>query len=235
MKVELELVQDFPLPDTSHGRSSGIHVSSLIRCIAGEVGVLKKEYCEDMSLIDARDLNTLPIGRLLPIHAGLAWEQYYIPLLPNVANHPGEMCVDDVYMTHDGQEVCSYLIDRVKSVYYTRIHEVKHTYKSTKSVGNLDNIGYKSPFMWLTQCKAYCKGVNSLRATLHVYFPCGNYRFPITPQLRKFYLEFTREEIDDNWSLLKEYRDYRLKTMANPELLTPVSMTSWLGINNDPK
>lgn len=29
-------------------RSPGVHVSGLIRCIAGEAGILKPEYCEDL-------------------------------------------------------------------------------------------------------------------------------------------------------------------------------------------
>ena len=98
MIVTAEIIKDFPLPDTSHGRSEGTHVSSIIRCMAIEARILKTEIAEDLSLVDVRDMSQIGIVAQLRIHLGLAWERYYIPLLPSVIDHPGEMCVDGIYM-----------------------------------------------------------------------------------------------------------------------------------------
>lgn len=236
MKVHVELIKNLDLPFTGQGRSVGVHVSGIIKCIAGEAGILKPEYCEELELIPVVDINTIPMRNKLMIHMGLAWEQYYAPLLPDVADHPGEMQVDNVYMTHDGESVDLYrfnyeIYQWYKSVYHTRIHEFKFTYKSTKTVGRLDNTGTKSAFMWLAQMKAYCHGRGCTDATLHVMFPCGDYKRPIAPQLRRYYIEFEQSEILDNWRLLMDYRQYRMDLAAAPKEI--VNFGEWNGIPDD--
>ena len=84
------------------------------------------------------------------------------------------------------------------------VHEVKATYKSTRTVGDLS-----SQWMWLAQIKAYCKGLDTRHARLHVLFLCGDYTYPIKPVLKVWDIEFTQEEIDANWELLRDYRDER--------------------------
>jgi hypothetical protein len=178
-----------------------VHVSSIIRCIATELGILKGNIAEDLSLTDVREI-TDPVA-IIRISIGLAWEQYYIPevLGPtlNVVDHPGEMEVDGIYMTHDGESVDVIITDFV-SHWGLIIHEVKATYKSVKTVGDMSQ-----QWMWLTQCKAYCKGRGTRVAMMHVLFLCGDYKFPITPQLRCWQIEFTQEEIDENWELMTDY------------------------------
>lgn len=193
-----------PPPDTP--RSVGIHASGIIRCIATEAGILSPQYAEELSLVDVRVI-TDPVA-ILRISIGLAWEKHYIPLLLDVVDHPGEMCLDGIYMTHDGESVSSVMITPVRSHTVLMCHEIKATYKSTRTVG--DDLLTPSNWLWLTQIKAYCKGLGTRYACLHVLFLCGDYTYPIKPIREVWEIEFTQEEIDDTWSLLRDYRDARL-------------------------
>jgi hypothetical protein len=186
------------------GRSAGVHVSSIIRCIATETGVLDPRWTEELSLSDVREI-TNPEA-VLKIHIGLAWEEHYIPLLTDVADHPGEMCVDGIYMTHDGESL-SVMVTPPNQCYWSGslvevVHEVKATYKSIRTVGDLS-----TQWMWLGQMKAYCKGKGTRFAELHCLFLCGDYSYPIRPRLLRWRIEFEQREIDDNWDLLREYKE----------------------------
>lgn len=205
------LVEEIPhtllLPPDRAPRSPGVHVSSIIRSIAGRQGILKKEYVEDFSLVDLGDdawwASLDPVNRLR-IAIGLAWEEWYVTTLPGVTDHPGEMHVDGIYMTHDGES-----LDILRTMrgpqYVLVLHEFKSTYKSTKTVGNL-----ASQWLWIAQAKAYCKGLGTRIAFLHVLFICGDYTYPIRPLLKVFRIEFTQVEIDDNWELMTDYVKYQL-------------------------
>lgn len=190
----------FPLylPESKTPRSPGLHVSNIIRCIATEAGILKPEWVDELSLVDVRTI-TNPEA-ILRINIGLAWESHYIPMLSDVVDHPGEMSLDGCYMTHDGESI-SMVASAGGPLLTLAVHEIKATYKSIKTVGNLE-----AQFMWLCQMKAYCKGLDTRFAYLHVLFICGDYKFPITPRLEVWAVEFTQEEIDQNWSLLMDYK-----------------------------
>lgn len=196
---------NFVLPPSPVVRSKGVHASAVIRGIATEMGILRPEVAMEVGLADVREI-TDPTA-LLRISIGLAWEEWFIPHILSqggVAKHPGEMCVDGVYMTPDGESLDVIITPKQKG-HFIRIHEVKATYKSTKTVGELS-----TEWMWLTQVKAYCKGAKTRFAKIHVLFLCGDYSFPIKPQLKCWNIEFSQKEIDDNWSLITEYRDLRV-------------------------
>ena len=180
-------------------------MSNIIRSIAVEQGILKPEWVEEVSLVDARTI-TDPVA-VLRICIGLAWEEWYIPQILgptlNAIDHPDEYDVDGVYMSPDAESLS--VIITLKQ-WANFVHEVKTTYKSVNTVGDLTN-----EWMWLTQIKAYCRALSTRWAMLHVLFLCGDYKYPIKPQLLCWQIEFTQEEIDDNWSLLRDYRDLKMK------------------------
>ncbi len=212
MIVTQEPVKLF-LPPPKTIRSKGVHVSSIIRCIATETGILKPEWAEELSLVDVRTI-TDPVA-VLRISIGLAWEEWFIPnilAIDGVVDHPGEMQVDGIYMTHDGESL-DVIITSEPSMggsYSERagssvvIHEVKSTYKSINTVGDLTK-----EWMWLAQLKAYCHAKQTRYAKLHALFICGDYSYPIKPQLRRWGIEFTQKEIDENWELLRQYKEER--------------------------
>jgi hypothetical protein len=189
------------IPPPSVPRGKGIHVSGIIRSIAIHTGILKPDSVDEPSMADSRII-TDPVA-ILRMTIGLAWEEYYLGvfLKDKVTKHPGEKCVDGIYMSPDGvsREWLPY-----PRVMITRVHEVKATYKSINTVGDMSG-----QWLWLTQIKAYCKGMKTLYANLHVLFLCGDYKMPIRPLVREWTLEFTQKEIDENWAMLKEYKEYR--------------------------
>ena len=191
------------IPEPIIPRSEGLHVSNIIRCLAMESGILRPEWCDELSLSDVRTI-TDPIA-ILRINIGLAWEEHYIPMLRNVVDHPEELKLDGVYMSRDGESVSVIITPKGPQVRHT-VHEVKATYKSTNTVGDLS-----SEKIWMMQIMAYLKASATRYAHFHVLFLCGDYSRPITPRMEVWELEFEQEELDDNWQLLTGYRDYRLK------------------------
>lgn len=219
MKAEL-LPITLQLPHLP-GRSEGVHVSNVIRCIATETGVLKPEWAEELSLVDARTI-TDPVS-ILRIAMGLAWEQWYIPQLEGVIDHPGEMQLDGIYLTHDGESLDLVLSERGIYEHVMAVHEVKLTYKSLYTVaprlcpkpGDLIDAlpqDLESQWMWITQTQAYCKALGTRYAYLHVLFTCGNYSFPIRPRLHCWKIEYSQDEIDVKWALIVDYRDMMLQS-----------------------
>lgn len=206
-----KVTDQFPLflPESKTPRSPGVHMSGIIRCIATETGILKPEWAEEISLTDVRTI-TDPVA-ILRINIGLAWEQHYIGTLMEpygIADHPQEVEVDGIYGSPDAERVSviesvSVIITPKRTIKH-ECHEIKATYKSTKTVGDLT-----SQWMWLAQLKMYCKALGTRFAVLHILFLCGDYSFPIKPVREVYEIEFTQQEIDDCWNLMRDYRDNR--------------------------
>lgn len=208
------LVSPSPLkiPPSRTPRAEGVHVSGIIRCIAMETGILKNEWCEELDLLELNPSTRFddPIVTLR-ICLGLAFEEWYIPQLPDVVDHPGEMQRAGIYMNHDGEEVSTFFMGVYKDGMILIVHEVKTTYKSTNTVGIDPLTALLKEWMWLSQLKSYCKGAGTLFARLHVLFICGDYSRPISPMMFIYDIEFTQQEVDDNWALLEVYRDRRIE------------------------
>ena len=217
------------LPAPKTPRSVGTHVSSIIRCIATEAGILKADWAEELSLVDVRTITDLTA--ILRISIGLAIEQYYIPEILSmygVEDHPKELHYDGVYMTHDGEDesVIITLDESFKKIHSLtkRVHEVKATYKSTKTVGDLE-----SQWMWLAQMKAYCIAVGTRFAVMHCWFLCGDYSYPIRPQRVVWEIEFTQDELDNNWTLLADYkRDFEAMLALEEAHKLSQGLNKWL-------
>lgn len=206
MKISLvEVSLKLPAPPTV--RSRGVHLSSIIRSIAGATGILKPEYIDSAETNLYGERGITDPAAILRMSIGLAWEAWYIPQIlsqeQGVQEHPGEMVVDGVYMTPDGESVDVIITSGRKHI-INKIHEVKATYKSTNTVGDLSR-----EWMWITQMAGYCKGACTKYACMHVLFLCGDYKMPIVPQLKCWDVEFTQAEIDTRWAMLTEYRDFK--------------------------
>jgi hypothetical protein len=189
------------LPASDTPRAPGIHASGIIRNIAMELGILKGDFTEDAKqLTDIREI-TDEVA-ILRMAIGLAWEDFYISKIlaaEGVNKHPGEMSSDGISMNPDGES-----LERIKGKHHVVIHEVKATYKSINRVAEAEK-----EWMWLTQIKCYCRAANTRFGRLHVLFLCGDYKFPIRPDIRRWNIEFTKKELDENWELMTAYRDQR--------------------------
>ncbi len=194
-----------PLPRSRAPRSEGLHQSEIIKAMAIDLGILDVEVVEDLGIADAQQAwwaSLTPESRLR-IAIGLAWEEWYIPQIPEVIDHPGELHLDGVAMSPDGESLDVIITSR--RAHIVRIHEVKATYKSVKTVGDLT-----SQWMWISQIMGYCKARGTRYASLHVLFVDGDYTWPMRPQAMRWDLEFTQAEIDADWALKMDYRNERM-------------------------
>lgn len=226
---------ELTLPPPSVPRSPGIHQSGIIRSIAMQSGILTPDWEEDQSLVERSNEEwwaKLPEDAKVRICIGLAWEEWYIRTqLPEVIDHPGELCVDGVYMNMDGSELSRLILDG-RPQYRQKVHEIKTTSKSLNTLGQNDHENrqdrvegaryFKKPertfqlqpllsqWMYLAQGKGYCKGLGTNLLDLHVLFLYGDYSYPMRPQAYRYQIEFDQAEIDTNWELLIDWRDYRM-------------------------
>jgi hypothetical protein len=207
MKI-VEVPALITLPHGGKPRSRGVHVSQIIRNIAIETGIL--DIDEDPSFGDEDQeqwWNNLGSENQLRIAMGLAWEAWYIPQLGHVTDHPGEMKLKGIYMTHDGESLDTVISETGEGeTMVLAVHEIKLTYKSVNTVQ-----GLSTQWMWLTQTKAYAKGLGTTRAYVHVLFVCGDYSWPIRPVLKVWRIDYTQEEINESWRLIQSYRDERMR------------------------
>lgn len=203
---------DMPFPLSDAPRSQGVHISRAIRSMAIAYGI--KDWLEDVSLIEIPEdadawWRGLDQVAQLRISLGMAWEQYYLPLVPGVLYQPGEVMVEGMFMTMDGQSITTVIKDNGKRLHRPAVHEVKLTYKSTKTVGDLTE-----EWMWLMQCKGYAKAIGARDVFLHVLYVCGDYMRPIQPQRHVWHITFTQAEVDEAWEQMISY--VRSKTHAQP-------------------
>lgn len=183
--------------------------------------MLKLKHASQLDLIEVGGSawwwESLTPVEQLRVAIGLAWEKWYLSSLPDVLDHPGEMKVEGIYMTHDGESL-DVIMGEYEEGYLIAIHEVKATYKSINTVQN----PFETQWMWATQTKAYCKGMQETtgqrctRAYLHVLFLCGDYKYPIQPSLgpdksghHVWRADFEQEEIDTTWDMLMSYVRHR--------------------------
>lgn len=195
------------LPEDRAPRSPGIHESGVLRGIAYESGILDPKWVDDLSLVDVHQPDwwmSLTSDSKLRILIGLAWEELYAKTLPHVNFHPGELELNGIYLTPDGDALDTIYREDGTGTMGIVGHEFKSTYKSTKTVGDL-----RDAWLWLTQAKAYCKAMEITVMFIHVLFLCGDYKYPIKPQLKVWRVEFTQGEIDETWDMITGYVQHR--------------------------
>lgn len=159
--------------EQSQVRSSGIHVSSIIRHIAREMG--RKQSNE----FTAYDLDHFSVvGRLWENQ--LAEAKYQSPRYERI----GEIECEGIIGSPD-------CIDTEEWA----VLEFKCTWRSASKPP-------ESEFDWMTQIKAYCMMLGMCRATLVVFYVGGMWR-PPQPIAKEYSLLFTPAELKDNWNMLK--------------------------------
>ncbi len=175
-------------------RSSGVHLSQIVRHVA-----VKMRYLEQDDDDQPEDINQWPLVQRLRMAMGLAWEEYYGQFYPTVLFHPGEVVMDDIAGSPDGVEP--------DAAGGPILHEFKVTWKSRRRILEAldDHNGGKCNWMWLTQCKAYCHMLGYSKVRLHVYTVNGDYK-PPAPALDVIAMEVSRAELAANWRLMMQYR-----------------------------
>ena len=194
MRIEIIPVQ-LRMLDNEHPRTPGLHQGKILRKMAAERGYLKEVDASDLSMVEVNESGfweSLDPESQIRMAVGMAWEEWYSRQLDDVSFHPGELVVDGVYMTPDGES-----LEFVHgSGYVPAVHEIKATSKSTNTVSGLN--GDKN-WLWRAQMLGYCKAMNTNIAYLHVLFLYGDYERPFKMQVRCWRFEFTWTEIEMNW------------------------------------
>jgi hypothetical protein len=199
-------------PDGDY-RNPGIHLSQIIRDLALRGKLLDAKYEGKL------DPDALPACVCL----GIAWEEWLSKLYPEMVFHPGERQLEGIYMNPDGIEVFERtLMGTSRRTYDLRVHEFKLTWKSSRRKGPTpeaaelaEKVRIMEEWMWMTQLKAYCKESGTRWGALHVFWVNGNYmRGDSDPFSEPYYsvwdIEFTQREIDENWEMLRNHRDFML-------------------------
>jgi hypothetical protein len=78
--------------------------------------------------------------------------------------------------------------------------DTKFTWKSSRKLDNLE----KYFWSWTVQLKGYCRMVGSRTAELWVFCVNGDYKPPV-PCIKRLRIEFSQQEIDENWDMIKNH------------------------------
>lgn len=158
-------------PKNVKKRSSGVHLSGVIKAVLQATGQMKFwPETEEISL---------------NLAMGLAWENWIVGLYPDLIWQPGEMCKDGIYGSPDGI-----------TPDIPQLEEFKCTWKSRHNFGTILD---QKAWMWQLQGYLAMLGTPWYQARIHVFFVNGDYR-PPTPEYFTYVIEFTSTELDQFWT-----------------------------------
>ena len=165
--------------DELHARSGGLHLSKVYADLEDTVSPRDNGMTED----------DLTWYRMI----GFLWEwvierAFNRGLLIPHCVRPGEFTVDGITGSPDLLDVS---VDPVVVI------DTKATFKSTNKSDRLEKFFWS----WLMQLKGYCYMVETTRARLLILHICGDYR-PPRPRVRRFDIDFSPTEIQENWAML---------------------------------
>jgi hypothetical protein len=210
-------MKTYPYPshlDLRHGpaRTSGIHLSSIIRHMALKTGILAKEYGEGPDLTEliatVAPEDVGKDGRLMKCVVGYMWEAWLKRVLakgnPRFIADPGEATRDDITGTPDALEtVADWHASLLGSAVI--VHEIKATWKTSARP-------IEEQIMWLQQVMGYCwmlegeLGEPCRLAIFHPLYLVGDYRANRMPIYLPMLCEFEQKELEMNWQMIMDHK-----------------------------
>lgn len=170
-------------------RSSGVHLSGIIKHLAVQHGIYGEELLTDTKFDETT---------LLRFHTGFAWEHWCAgilkTLIPTFIHQPGEIVCDGIYMSPDG---IAFADDSAEIIN----HEFKATWTSPTKTPIQERYPWLWSFMGYAKGLAHAFGVPCTTTVVHPLYINGDYRDrrviydPVT-------LVFTQEEIETNWRVM---------------------------------
>lgn len=165
-------------------RSVGCHVSKIIKSLEKKYGRLAgRKDVDDDNQEQWKDYRL----------AGFVMERAFKEVVAESTKlkliRPGELCVDNIYMTPDFLDVEGWAVE-----------EWKCTWRSMS--WDIDDMAQF--FSWWAQIKAYCRALGVLKARLRVFYVNGDYR-PRKPQPRAWEITFEPWELDENWQMILQH------------------------------
>ncbi len=184
--------------DAFPARTSGLHLSGVLRAIAQRTAILKPDKEDLGDLIASHDPYTVcSNGLLMRLIIGYAWEDWMGSRISGMSYHLGEFTLDGIIGTPDGVG-----IDESDGSYV--LHEFKATFKSSKKHVT------ESP-MWMWQGMGYLRMMEArykepcTRAVYHILHLRGDYS-GIDPMYVATEVEFEAAEIMTTWNMINTNR-----------------------------
>lgn len=169
------------------GRSPGIHLSDVIKYM--RLTIAKEKIRETGSD------NWAMLGFAFENVVEDALVRYFGKAKGREVVSQSECCVDGIFITPDGYDLSD-----------GSYEEYKATWRSLKKLDDF----HKWFWHWEVQLKGNCYAAGTNKARLVMFFVMGDYSFRPPeggPQLRCREYEFTDEELEENWEMVKRVRD----------------------------
>ena len=184
--LDASTLHEHPYPQ--HKRSTDkVHVSTILRYLAVKMGKLDDSEKED----------EMP----LRVFLGMAWEQMVVRLYDGIWWQPGELVLNEIAGSPDG-----YSYDDKGDLL---IEEMKYTGKSLRTPGGKEDQlkDIISEWLWISQVKAYCfmHEEKPTKARFHICWSRGVYTYPLRERYMRYVVQFTREELEQNWKMITNH------------------------------
>lgn len=182
-------------------RYDGAHVSTILKFIGAKTKIMKDYSAvqEDRAVAEHNTPETSEVFRMnFMMMMGLAWESWLFRRLPGVQWQPGEVVLDSIGMNADGVNLDGQWDmpnSTSRGITTNWLEECKVTWQS---VNNPEVPGWYR----LCQIMAYCHGFGLTRAKLWIYHVRGDYKMDFGPQVFVYWIEFTEEELLNNWRMI---------------------------------
>ena len=166
-------------------RSSGVHLSGVIRYALQKAGLAKFEDRED----------EMP----LMVALGMFWEEGIVTLYPDLVWQPGEAMLDNIFGSPDGITFVDSHPDGLTAIdpRTPMLEEFKLTKKTYRTRAGSQILGET---LWMWQLMGYLHMLGLTLCRLHVCWVDGDYRERRMPIYSTFYLEFTKLELERFWA-----------------------------------
>ncbi len=163
--------------EASPERSAGLHVSTII-----------KSLCSDL---DPKRFSGGPMD-MKRINMGFTFERVLETAFQARRDNifrPGEITLDGVAMSPDGIDPDGWWLEEFKATWMSEFDAPE----SPK---------YRH---WFWQMEAYCLALGASHARLRTLFVNGDYRSGYQPTYRVWEIEFTDEDLQENWKMLMSH------------------------------
>jgi hypothetical protein len=181
-------------PEKDKPRSAGLHLTDITKHRLSSFGINRagKGTYDDNQ-------------RHMLFEHGFLWERI-VGYILNQTNsgeivRPGEVCLDGIYATPDAINVVWWHLEEWKSTYVRE----KNMVKTLRNGSTFVDIATHKP-EWLWQAMAYCRFFNMTRVIFRIWF-WGD----MPARVRQVQVDFTPAEIEQNWYMILNQRDYMIK------------------------
>lgn len=182
-----------PILERQHNRSRGTHLTDILQRMNKESGRLKERIVFGRNTYEPLDEENLPACMFM----GMAFETMLMQLNPWLMRI-GEVTKDGIAMSPDAGSFNCYrhALSPDKKVPVV-LDEVKLSWKSSTRM-------LEEHYSYLQQTKAYCYGLDTVYARIHVMHINGNYKFGDDPGGGPHYYQhhiiYSAWELQSNWS-----------------------------------